>query len=76
MKFDYDLQAFGKRLQDLIDERKITPRKLAAAIQADGVTIHTWVIGKHYPNGYYIVRLCKVLDVSADYLLFGGNRNG
>ena len=71
MKFEYDLNAFGNRLKAIMDERKLSSLRLGAAIQADSQTVNTWVNGKHYPNGYYIVRMCKVLDVSADYLLFG-----
>ena len=71
MKFEYDLGAFGNRLKAIMDEKKLTARRLGAVIQADFQTVNTWITGKHYPNGYYVVRLCMALDVSADYLLFG-----
>lgn len=72
MTIEYDLNDFGERLKSIMQEQGLSQRKLCEMIHADGFSVRSWITGKHYPNGYFIVRLCKALDVSADYLLFGG----
>lgn len=72
MTIEYDLNDFGERLKSIMKERDLTPRKLCGMIHSDVFSVNSWMAGLHYPNGYFIVRLCKALDVSADYLLFGG----
>ena len=52
-------------------ERTVKGMTQAQLAQALGVTqdsISLWELGKRYPDTQYIVPLCKVLQISADYL--------
>ena len=34
-------------------------------------TIYSWQYGDTMPNSLILAKICKILDASADYLLFG-----
>lgn len=61
---------FGDRLQDAIDRKGWTEKRLAAEVGAGSSNIISkWKSGKIKPNYFYIKALAIALDVSAGYLL-------
>lgn len=52
-------------------KKNISGVKLGKLIGADRRRIYEWKNGDLMPNAYYLAKICKALDVSADYLLFG-----
>lgn len=54
------------------NERTVKGMTQAELAQALGVTqdsISLWELGKRYPDTQYLAPLCRVLQISADYLL-------
>ena len=60
---------FSDRLKQSIDDRQLTQRQLATLIGTTEVSISRYLKGKRIPSADVLYRLCKALDVSADYLL-------
>lgn len=61
---------FAKRLENTrIDARYTSPAKLAKALGLSAQRVQTWEYERGEPGLVDLVRLCKGLDVSADYLL-------
>ncbi len=59
------------RLNELISERKLVKKELAASIGVPQSTLQTWLDrGEDFP-ARYIVPLCNVLKISTDKLLSG-----
>lgn len=59
----------NKRLRELRKLNNLTQTQLAEKLQTTQDTISLWELGKSYPDVESIVALCKLFDVSADYLL-------
>lgn len=66
-----ELQCFGKRLKELMQKENISYVKLGERICVDRETLRGWANAKHYPNGYYLMKLSRYFNVTVDYLLFG-----
>lgn len=69
---------FADRLSKSMKTKNINNTKLAEMIGMERKTVSMWVNGYSMPNSLILARMCKVLNVSADYLLFGerGDVNG
>ena len=69
---------FADRLSKSMKTKNINNTKLAEMIGMERKTVSMWVNGYSMPNSLILARMCKVLNVSADYLLFGerGEVNG
>lgn len=69
---------FADRLSKSMKTKNINNTKLAEKIGMERKTVSMWVNGYSMPNSLILARMCKVLNVSADYLLFGerGDVNG
>lgn len=63
------MMVLSDRLKQSISERGITQRQLAALCDTTEVSVSRWVRGKRVPDAETLYKLCKALDVSADYLL-------
>ena len=63
---------FGTRLRKTMEEKHITQEKLSSKTGLTTVAI-SYICGNRGINPSYesLVKICKALDVSADYLLFG-----
>jgi transcriptional regulator with XRE-family HTH domain len=64
----------GERVKEARKKLKITQSDLAARLQIEGVNIERdsvsrIEIGTRFVADYELVVLCKILNVSADYLL-------
>lgn len=62
---------FADRLAKTMHDKEINNTQLAYKIGMERKSVSYWVNGYSMPNSLILARICKVLDVSADYLLFG-----
>ena len=60
---------FTTRLKKSINERGLTQRMLATLIGTTEQSVSRWVRGNRTPDVDALYKMCKALDVSADYLL-------
>ncbi|MDE5943563.1 MAG: helix-turn-helix domain-containing protein [Clostridia bacterium] len=58
-----------KRIKELRIERGLTQKQLAALVNKSVTGLASWEQGLSEPNVNDIRALCKILEVSADYLL-------
>ena len=63
------MQYFGERLRDLCHEKHMTQKQLADKLDLVKGTISAYEQGKKYPSIEVLIKLCNILQVSADYLL-------
>ena len=59
----------GERIKELRMELGLSQAKLGDALAVSQDTISLWEKSKALPNTEYIILMCKVFDVSADYIL-------
>lgn len=64
-----ELKLFGRRVNALRRERRITSEKLSELCGVSSVHIRQIEGGTRQPSLELFVRLCRVLEVSPDYLL-------
>lgn len=78
MKHYNQIVGFADRLNEAISDIGMSQKQLAEMIGMERKTVSMWVNGYLMPNSLILARMCKVLNVSADYLLFGkrGDANG
>ena len=63
------MNKFSERLQELIDNKKITKLKLSKEIGlASSSPISAWVLGKRFPNLNSAIKLAEYFNCSLDYL--------
>ena len=60
---------FTTRLKKSINERGLSQRMLATLIGTTEQSVSRWVRGNRTPDVDALYKMCKALDVSADYLL-------
>lgn len=70
----YTQTEFGKRLYDKILEKDITFTSLSKITGISRTLIYAYIYDCVNPSVVQLVKLCSVLNVSADYLLFGEER--
>ena len=61
--------SFEERLRECRAEKGLTQAQLAARLSVTQSTVGKYERGALQPNLEMLVQLCKVLEVSADYLL-------
>ena len=71
MKHSGYLEGFPERFQQLIFDKDINCVQLAERIGYERKSIYSWKQGETCPNILALARICKLFNVSADYLLFG-----
>ena len=59
----------NNRLRELRKLNNLTQTQLAEKLKTTQDTISLWELGKSYPDIEYVVLLCQIFNVSADYLL-------
>ena len=65
------VESIGKRIKKIRKSKKLTQYDLADKVGTTPCSIINWEKGKWYMSIYYFSKLCKALDVSADYILYG-----
>ena len=61
----------GERLTELRKSRGLSQEELAAQLTLTRQTISKWELGQSSPDIEYVIALCDLFGVSADYLLKG-----
>ena len=66
-------EEFGSRLKDAREKKKLTQTDLTDRLSyvQNNASVSAYEKGKQYPAMDTIEELCEILDVSADWLLFG-----
>ena len=59
----------GERIKELRAEYNLSQAKLGDVLMVSQDTISLWENNKALPNTEYIILMCKIFDISADYLL-------
>lgn len=59
----------GSIIKELRRENKMTQTILAKLLSTTQDTISLWELGKSYPDIIMVVKLCKIFNVTSDYLL-------
>lgn len=63
----------AQRLNELIAEKRIQKKQLAAGIGVAASTLNTWLSrGEDFP-AQYVMPICNILNISAEKLLEGRN---
>ena len=57
------------KIQDLRGEKSLSQKDLAKAVGTSPTNIYRWENNLNEPTSGFIVKLCNVLECSADYLL-------
>lgn len=57
------------RLKLALDLRNISQVKFAEMIGINAITLNRYIKGTRTPNANVIVKICKTLNISADWLL-------
>jgi len=60
---------FGERLQEVLDIRDMTQKELAKILNVDAATVNRWIQNVYEPDLNMLLRISKMFDVSADYLI-------
>lgn len=63
------MKVFAERLKDLRQEKGLTQTQLAELLSTTQSTIGKYEREELQPNFEVLKKLCKVLEVSADYLI-------
>lgn len=59
----------GERLQEIRRDHGDTQKSLAEKLRVSKPTVQAWELGKSSPSHDILVTLCRMYNVSSDYLL-------
>ena len=62
-------KVIGERIKELRLENHFSQAKLGDLLLVSQDTISLWENKKALPNTEYIISMCKIFEISADYLL-------
>lgn len=68
-------QAFGERLRNLRMDRGLSLQQLAGRIGVTKSTVSFYESGERLPSYDVLFEICKCLDTSVEYLLYGGSNH-
>ncbi len=60
---------YGERIKELRKERKLTQKQFAELLNVDFRTVSFWETERYEPNLKQLETICRLFDVSADFLL-------
>ena len=63
------MKSIGNKIRQLRKDAKYTQTQLADMLSTSQDTVSIWELDKALPDIESLIKLCKVLDVSADYIL-------
>ncbi|MDR0299751.1 MAG: helix-turn-helix domain-containing protein [Streptococcaceae bacterium] len=63
------IEYFGERIKALRDSRSLSQQQLADRLCSTRATVSAYERGRLYPSVEKIYAICKLFDVSADFLL-------
>ena len=65
-------EEMGNRINECLGRKGWNQTDLAAEMNVSPHTVSRWVCGVRMPTTWHLREITKLLDTSADYLLFGG----
>lgn len=71
METTYNSVEFGKRLKQIRKKRGITQEKLSELLHLSADSISNYENGKTTCMPEHVTKICQLLNISADYLYFG-----
>lgn len=63
------MESIGKTIRQLRKDAKYTQTQLAQMLSTSQDTVSIWELDKALPDVESLIKLCKIFDVSADYIL-------
>lgn len=60
---------FGTRLLEAINIKGMTQKELSLKLCLEQSAVNGYITGRRYPSIPVLVKMCQILNVSADYLL-------
>ncbi len=63
------MKSIGKTIRQLRKDAKYTQTQLADMLSTSQDTVSIWELDKALPDVESLIKLCKIFDVSADYIL-------
>ena len=66
-------QAFGERLRNLRMDRGLSLQQFAGRIGVTKSTVSFYENGERLPSYDVLFEICKTLDISVEYILYGSN---
>ena len=74
---EIDKRQLGRRLKNILMEKKITARDVQEYLSLSCVqTVYRWIEGINIPCIDHLYALSVLMDVSMDYLVDGGQKKG
>jgi transcriptional regulator with XRE-family HTH domain len=71
MEYTYEAVEFGKRFREIRKKRKYTQEQLAEKLFLSTDSISNYENGKTTCMPEHVTKICQILNISADYLYFG-----
>ncbi len=65
------LEVFSERLAQAVFDSGLSNTEISRRIGRERKSIYGYMRGDVQPDAYVLAKLCVILNVSADYLLFG-----
>lgn len=59
----------SQRIKEIRTEKKLNQSEFGKSLSVSQDTISLWENGKSLPNTEFIISICQIYNVSADYLL-------
>ncbi len=63
------MKSIGNKIRQLRKDAKYTQTQLADMLSTSQDTVSIWELDKALPDVESLIKLCKIFDVSADYIL-------
>jgi transcriptional regulator with XRE-family HTH domain len=63
------MSVFPQRLKAVLEERRMQQKELALILGISDRTVNSYCNGKSFPSLSGLAEICKILDVSADFLI-------
>ena len=63
------MKSIGNKIRQLRKDAKYTQTQLANMLSTSQDTVSIWELDKALPDIESLIKLCKIFDVSADYIL-------
>ena len=63
------VKVIGERIKEIRSENKLNQSDFGKSLSVSQDTISLWEKGKSVPNTEYIILICKLYNISANYLL-------
>ena len=70
------MESWGDRLKKAMNKKNMTQKVLALECGIDECAVSHYVHSTREPGFYCLIQMCKVLDVSIDYILTGRENYG